>query len=103
LIIVGIGFPNISTNYDTILSKVADLRTRDMTPYQVDSLDTPSMRVRGVKTGGADKFFRLFLVPWCTTASLFGGMFTLPPTKRGKVRHWQRRQPNMFTVATKSL
>ncbi|GEO06938.1 IroE protein [Adhaeribacter aerolatus] len=56
LIIVGIGFPNTSTNYDTIRSKVRDLRTRDMSPYQVDSLDTPSMRARGVKTGGADKF-----------------------------------------------
>lgn len=56
LIIVGIGFPNISNNYDSIITKVADLRTRDMSPYHVDSLDKPSLQARGVKTGGADKF-----------------------------------------------
>jgi predicted alpha/beta superfamily hydrolase len=56
LIIVSIGYAHTSTNYDTIITKVADLRTRDLSPYHVDSLDTPSMRARGVKTGGADKF-----------------------------------------------
>jgi predicted alpha/beta superfamily hydrolase len=56
LIIVGIGFPNSSTNYDSIITKVADLRTRDLTPFNVDSLNKPSMVARGVKTGGADKF-----------------------------------------------
>lgn len=56
LIIVGIGFPNKSTNYDSIITKVLDLRTRDLTPFNVDSLNTSSMLAREVKTGGADKF-----------------------------------------------